>query len=192
MPHVAVSDGVQFTRACTAVELAKSFESLPHEVRYDVARELDARGEAHGYDGVSQFAYYLQRDNTGVLLWTWSPIASYWEAAILLSLIKSLKEPLSEGTAIELLDRATNRRVELVIAPGGIGRRCRKSGGAWSRSDRRFLRPIASGGKFGSSGDRNVSRRGSLRLLVANAGWCGRWECSRPSVVPEIWGAGRL
>ena len=117
MPHVAVSDGVQFTRACTAGELAKSFESLPHEVRYDVTRELDERGQAHGYDGVSQFAYYLKRDNTDVLLWTWSPIASYWEAAILLSLIKSLKEPLSEGAAIELLDRATNRRVELVIAP---------------------------------------------------------------------------
>ena len=117
MPHVAVSDGVQLTRARTAGELEKSLESLPHEVRYDVARELDERGQAHGYDGTSQFAYYLQRDNTDFLMWTWSPIASYWEAAILLSLIKSLKEPLSESTAIELLDRATNRRVELVIAP---------------------------------------------------------------------------
>ena len=117
MPYVAVSDGVQLTRASTAGELEKCLESLPHEARFDVARELDERGQAHGYDGVSQFAYYLQRENTDVLVWTWSPIASYWEAAILLSLIKSLKEPLSEGTAIELLDRATNRRVELVIAP---------------------------------------------------------------------------
>src|SRR5688572_24026747 len=108
MPRVALSDGVQCTRAGTPGKLEKSFESLPHGVRHGVARDLDERGEAHGYDSDSQCAYYLQREDASVLIWTWSPIASYWEAAIL-SLIKSLEEPLSGEAANDLLDRAINR-----------------------------------------------------------------------------------
>lgn len=90
-------------------------ESSPRFSHDGIALDLDLRGEAHRYDSATQCAHYFWKDNQAVSLWTWSPISSYWEAAIIRSLIQSRNEPLSDAAAMQVLLRATNRRAEFLV-----------------------------------------------------------------------------
>lgn len=114
MSRVALCDGVLLTLANTPRELAESIDALPDGVRYGVACDLDETGHALRYESSSQHVYCLVRDDDGVRVWCWGPMESCWEAAILLSLIRSLEEPLNDETAISLFHQSTNRRPDLM------------------------------------------------------------------------------
>jgi hypothetical protein len=90
-------------------------ESFPYSSRDGIALDLELRGEAHRYDSEGQCAHYLRKENQAINVWTLRPIGSYWEAAILRSLIQSLREPFSDEAAMQVLLRATNRRVEFLV-----------------------------------------------------------------------------
>jgi hypothetical protein len=107
--------GVRLTHASSPADFEEVLESLPNSSRDGIALDLELRGEAHRYDPANQCAHYLRKENQAISLWTWSPIGSYWEAAILRSLIQSRKEPLSDEAAVQILLRATNRRAEFLV-----------------------------------------------------------------------------
>jgi hypothetical protein len=107
--------GVRLAHAASPAEVNALIESLPRFSHDEIALDLDLRGEAHRYDPANQCAHYFRKENQAVSLWTWSPIGSYWEAAILRSLIQSRNEPLTDAAAMQLLLRATNRRAEFFV-----------------------------------------------------------------------------
>jgi hypothetical protein len=111
---IAPDPNVSVMRASTA-EFEGLLQLLPHVVYRDLVLDLDLKGEAHRYDALNQSVYYLQRANDSVIMWTWCPIGSYWEAAILRILIASEKESLSSETATQILFRATNRRPDFLV-----------------------------------------------------------------------------
>lgn len=116
MRSFAPADGVSLTRAMTLAQLEGSLDSLAHQPRFDIACNLEERGRAYFYDTVHQCAYYLCSQDADVLVWTWKPVETWWEAAILRSLIEARDEPLDEVTALEFRRRATNRRPDWLIA----------------------------------------------------------------------------
>lgn len=117
MRSSAPADGVSLTQARTLAELEGSLGSLAHQPRFDIACDLEERGRAYFYDAAHQCAYYLCGQDADVLVWTWTPVETWWEAAILRSLIEGLNEPLNEATALEFRSRAINRRPDWLIAP---------------------------------------------------------------------------
>jgi hypothetical protein len=111
------SDGVRCQRLTALDEMADCLRSLPEDMRLHLLRELAGRGCAECYDYARGCAYYIVCDEGQILVWTWQPIASLWEAAILRSLLQSMTQPLDDQAALELLDRATNRRAAVLVAP---------------------------------------------------------------------------
>jgi hypothetical protein len=114
MPHTALGDGVRYVRTSRAGELQQRLEPLAERLRRGVIADIDERGQAYCFDCAAQCAWYLRCEGAEVLVWQWTPIETYWEAAILRSLILSLDQPLSAELAMALRERATNRRVELM------------------------------------------------------------------------------
>ena len=60
---------VQLLVVTTAGELDSVLGTLPHGVRFGVARELDQTGEAHRYESARHCAYYLRRQDDGIVVW---------------------------------------------------------------------------------------------------------------------------
>ena len=116
MSPLPLIDGVRFERVGTPRELESSLGALPDGVRFGIACDLDERGQALRLDGRTHHVYYLRWDRDDVVIVTWGPMSTLLEAAILLSSIKSLTEPVDEETAIRLL-RAATYRAELVVEP---------------------------------------------------------------------------
>lgn len=100
----------------TPRELETSLGALPDGVRFGIACDLDERGQALRLDGRSHHVYYLRWDRDDVVIVTWGPMSTLFEAAILLSSIKSLTQPLDQETAIRLY-RAATYRAEFVAEP---------------------------------------------------------------------------
>jgi hypothetical protein len=117
MPQAAQPDGVRCLRVTALDPHADCLRSLRESQRLRLVSELDSRGVAHCYDEASGCAYYLCARSGEILVWTWQPIASWWEATILRSLLLSLTQPLDDEAALQLFLRATNRRAEVLIAP---------------------------------------------------------------------------
>jgi hypothetical protein len=113
--NLNLGPGVRLARAASPSEVEALIGSLPRFSPDGIALDLDLRGEAHRYDPENQRVHYFRKESRAVSLWTWSPIGSYWEAAILRSLIQSRTEPLSGESAMQVLLRATNRRAEFLV-----------------------------------------------------------------------------
>jgi hypothetical protein len=113
----AHGEGVRCVRLRTPQELADFLGALTEGRRLRVTRDLDEHGRAQLYDDLGECAYYLSREGAEIAAWTWQPVASWLEAAVLQSLLLALTQPLDQAAARELLDRATNRRVKPLFAP---------------------------------------------------------------------------
>jgi len=100
---------VRLVIATTSEELQTVLGYLPHGVRFGVAHQLDEVGEAYRYELCRHCAYYLRRQEHGILVWRWSYIASPLESNRLQILIASLDRPLDADGASRAFERATRR-----------------------------------------------------------------------------------
>ncbi|HEU4689279.1 MAG TPA: hypothetical protein VFS23_12985 [Vicinamibacterales bacterium] len=116
MNQLSLADGVRFERVGTARELEASLGALPDGVRFGIACDLDERGQALRLDGRTHQVYHLRWDRDDVVIVIWGPMSTLFEAAILLSSIKSLTGPVDQETAVRLY-RAATYRAELLVEP---------------------------------------------------------------------------
>jgi hypothetical protein len=117
MSEREVAEGVRLRRASTPQEFEAGFGSLPAGVRYGVACELTERGQALRLDGHEQCVYHFRWDGDDIVILIWGPMSSLFEAAILLSSIKTLAEPMDEEKAVQLYRRATYQDAEVRAEP---------------------------------------------------------------------------
>jgi hypothetical protein len=117
MSEREVAEGVRLRRVSTPQELEAGFGSLPAGVRYGVACELTERRQALRLDGHDQCVYHFRWDGDDIAILIWGPMSSLFEAAILLSSIKTLAEPLDEEKAVQLYRRATYQDAEVRAEP---------------------------------------------------------------------------
>jgi hypothetical protein len=102
---------VRLTIATTSEQLQRILATVPHGVRFGVARDLDETGEAFRFESSRHCAYYLRRLETGIVVWRWSYVASDREALRLRALIASLEGSLSPRRANSVFEHATQRSV---------------------------------------------------------------------------------
>ena len=111
----AYNDVVWLAFANTPSDLGEALSPMPHGVKYGVACDLNDAGQAHRYDRARERAYFLSRQDEGVLVWRWNYVASYGEAGRLLAMVLSLGAPLNGHTASRVFTQATNRRVDCPV-----------------------------------------------------------------------------
>ena len=111
MTEAVFNKVVRRVLATSAEELKAVLGSLPHGTRFGVAHQLEETGEAHRYESLRHCAYYLVRDDNGVLVWRWCYIATQLEADRLRTTIASLDEPLDADVASRVFEHATFRSV---------------------------------------------------------------------------------
>jgi hypothetical protein len=99
--------------ATTAEDSQAVLASLPHGVRFGVARQLDETGEAYRYESARHCFYFLRRwfEDSGIEVWRWSYIDTEQEAARLRALISVVSQPLDAALASWLFEQATFRTV---------------------------------------------------------------------------------
>jgi hypothetical protein len=117
MTQRILGEGVRFERVSTPRELESSLDLLPNGVRFGIACELDERGQALRMDGRNQCVHYLHWDGDDIVMLTWGPLSTLFEAAILLSSVKTVSGPIDEETAVQLYRGATSRRAEFLVEP---------------------------------------------------------------------------
>jgi hypothetical protein len=111
MTETVFNKVVRLVVATTPQELEAVLGHLPHGVRFGVAHQLDEVGEAYRYESSRHCAYYLSRQDQGILVWRWSYVASQLEAIRLRGLVASLEGPLDAGAASRAFEHATLRSV---------------------------------------------------------------------------------
>jgi hypothetical protein len=107
------SDVLSFCIATNAEETEQIFEQLPAVVTDDLARELEASGEALRFDLESQRAFAFGKQDAGVAYWVWSDVRTYDEASRLLAAVVDVDGRLNAQLANELYASATNRQITL-------------------------------------------------------------------------------
>ena len=116
MSQPALAEDVRYERVSTPRALEAGLRALPEGVRFGITRELNDRGQVFRLDGQSQRVHYLRWDGDDIVIVTWGPMSTLFEAAILLSSIKTLARPIDEKTAVQLCRQATFR-AEFVVEP---------------------------------------------------------------------------
>ena len=111
MDDIVFNRVVRLAVANTSEELDTVLGHLPHGVRFGVAFQLDEVGEAYRYESARHCAYYLYRQEQGIVIWRWSYVATQSEANRLRALIASVEEPLDPDSANSIFERATRRSV---------------------------------------------------------------------------------
>ena len=109
MSQGSPADGVRFERVGTSRDLERILGALSTRLRFDIARDLDERGEALRLDPQTQRVHHLRCDDDEIVIATWGPMSTLFEAAILLSALKTLPGFLDEETAVRLYRQATFR-----------------------------------------------------------------------------------
>jgi hypothetical protein len=112
MTETVFNKVIHMILATTCEELKAVLGSLPHGVRFGVARQLDEVGEAYRYESSRHCAYYLIRHEQGVLIWRWCYIATPLESRRLQATIASRETPLDGGLASRMFESATFRSVD--------------------------------------------------------------------------------
>ena len=136
MSQGSPAEGVRFERVGTSRDLERSVGALSTRLRFDIARDLDERGEALRLDPETQRVHHLRCEGDEIVIVTWGPMSTLFEAAILLSALKTLPGFLDEETAVRLYRQATFRE-EFQVAP-----RRRTQGATPKPSPAERLRPL--------------------------------------------------
>ena len=103
---------VRYTFATTAEETAEVFAGLPVTLAQGLAREVAVAGDAHRYDADDRCAYYFERQETSLAVWSWNEVHRPHEAGELIFLVVSSIAPLDGKLASEFYVRATGRSIE--------------------------------------------------------------------------------
>ena len=119
MPDKTCNEVVRYVLARTGAEAARVIESLPDAAKKGLAADLKACREAYRFDLSREIAYYFERKDTGLIMWSWRHLCSYDEIGDLLSLVATLDGPITEEVANTLYTRATLRSV---ASPQPVGK----------------------------------------------------------------------
>jgi hypothetical protein len=117
MSRTPLADGVLFERVSAPDAIDGSLGLLPADLRQKLAGEFNEFGRAARMDGSSQCVYHMHNEGEEMVIVSWGPMSTLLEAAILLSSVKLLVEPLDEETAVQLYRRASFHLVRLVVEP---------------------------------------------------------------------------
>lgn len=102
---------VSFVHATNADEFEQVHARLPDVVRAGLAEELKKYSDAHRYDASAQRAWYFERRDAGVAVWSWNDVYRPHEAGELIFLVVSSPASLDERLANECYTRATGREI---------------------------------------------------------------------------------
>jgi hypothetical protein len=107
------SDVLSFCIATNAEETGQMLEQLPAVVTDELAKELDASGEALRFDLESQRAFAFRKQDSGLNCWIWGDVRTYDEASRLLAAVVEVDGRLNAQLANELYVSATKRHITL-------------------------------------------------------------------------------
>ena len=102
---------VSFVHATNADEFEQVHARLPDVVRAGLAEELKKFSDAHRYDASAKRAWYFERRDAGVAVWSWNDVYRPHEAGELIFLVVSSPASLDERLANECYTRATGREI---------------------------------------------------------------------------------
>ena len=92
------SEPVSYALALTPEEAAQLERELPRQVCVGLKQELDLAGVALRYDASGRCAYYIAREQSGLVVWTWCDMGLRASARLLSELVDFLG-PMDEQLA---------------------------------------------------------------------------------------------
>jgi hypothetical protein len=101
------TDKVRRYLAVTREEAAELIAGLPESISARLEAVLDLEDVVLRYDQNEHRAYFVARQEPGLVVWTWDDIRDFEMAGHLLAPIAGMDGPLSEDVALGLYRRAT-------------------------------------------------------------------------------------
>lgn len=111
MLDFAVNKVIRLTITTAPGQLEGLLASLSPGMRLALSRDLDRAGVAHRFDESRHCAYYLRRQNSRVMVWRWSYVASKSEALRMQAQIEALEGRLDVYRANRIFEQATQRSI---------------------------------------------------------------------------------